>query len=106
MNEDVEEDWLSFSFKLEADQAYISERKLALGAIVDERNNMIHVMLTGLDTGSIQSCRSISERLDEQSEGMRPEYENLHALVMEFLEDRRSAAAQLASELARNGIQS
>ena len=97
--EDIEEIWVKFSFKLEANKDYIEQRKSALERIVEERNILIHQMLSRLDQQSLQSCRELGVLLDEQAERIRPEYEVLRSLVMSLQTGRKDALEALSKEI-------
>ena len=86
---------ISFSFLVEADESHIEQRRAALARIVEERNFLIHEMLSELDQKSEQSCRDLSALLDEQHHRMVPEYDNLRALVLGLLEGRKRLKAAL-----------
>jgi len=94
-----EETWVKFSFQLEADEAYIEQRRAALARIVEERNNLIHQMLLTFDQQSLQSCQELGVLLDEQAERVRPEYEVLRSLVSPLQARRKEALEALSRKI-------
>jgi hypothetical protein len=90
-NDEIDEAWLGFSFRAEADRAFVEQRQAELGALVEERNKLIHQLLGEFDQTSIDSCRKLGALLDEQAERVRPEYEKLRSLILVLHEGRKNA---------------
>jgi len=99
-SEEVDEAWFSISFKIVEDEAVTEKRKMDLKHIVDERNFLIHQMLSNFKQESVESCRELCARLDEQLEKLKPEYENLRALINTIIAGRREAVDALAREIS------
>lgn len=79
--EELKEAWLSFSFKVEAnEQAIVAQRK-ALSLVVKERNALIHQMLSVFDPDSSESCQCLISALDEQNARLEPHYVWLMRMV-------------------------
>ena len=98
----VEDDKFSFYFKIEGDQACVEQQRAALDQLVQERNVLIHQMLSRLDQTSLESCRELGVLLDEQAERMRPEYENLRSLVMALQTTKKEAFEALAKNICNS----
>jgi len=96
---EIDETWISFSFRHNADEAYIEERKASLARIVEERNILIHQMLSKLDQQSLQSCRELGIQLEEQAERVRPEYETLRSLARSLQAGRKEALETLSRQI-------
>jgi len=84
----INESQFSVQFRVEADEKFIEERKIALDDIVQQRNRLIHQMLLEFDQTSVASCKKLSAILDEQNEKIKTEYllikEQLAALVSAY----------------------
>ena len=89
---------VTFSFRIEADAALVAERKLALRAVVRERNKLVHQWLSEFDPSSRESCQKLGVALDEQNARVLPEFESLRAIVRTLREFQREAAKHLTSE--------
>jgi len=99
-SEEIDEAWFSISFRIEEDEAVTEKRKMDLKHIVEERNVLIHQMLSNFKQESVESCRKLCERLDEQLEKLKPEYENLRALIKTIISGRKDAVEALAREFS------
>lgn len=62
----IQEPWLSFRFSIESDDATRLEWRKNLRKVVQERNALIHKMLSNFDPHAVESCRALSAVLDEQ----------------------------------------
>lgn len=78
---DLDEAFIKISFTVDADPAFLEQRKRALEHIVTERNTLIHQTLQSFDQTSIESCRALNIVLDEQAERVRLEFENIQSLA-------------------------
>lgn len=94
---EITEAQFAFSFTVKASNDVIKQRRASLERIVQERNNLIHQMLSDFDQTSIQSCRNLNEKLDEQAERLKPEYKALLDLVQSF----NSIAKQALTEFTK-----
>lgn len=86
----------SISLTVESTSEAIEQQRTALERVVEERNHLIHQMLSKFDQSSIESCQNLSSVLDAQLDKLRPQYENLLQLVKAMRD-----GAQL---LAENGL--
>ncbi len=96
--EDLAEAWLSCSFEIESGEDFAKERKTALKAIVEERNKLIHQMLAHFDTGSLESCVTLSAELDEQHTKLIPEFALLESMVRALNEAQHELVGFFQSE--------
>lgn len=92
---DSDEFWISVSLYIDMDANQLEEEKGVLSALVEERNNLIHKDLAGLNTNSIDSCRQFSSRLDEQYERLYPVYEKFRRTNQLILAGYRTAVDKL-----------
>lgn len=95
---DVEKVSVSFSFRMELEPALVTQRKKALRSVVSERNNLIHKWLGTFDPNSLEGCRALEVKLDEQHERIWPEFETLRGIVQAVREFDREAAQYFNSE--------
>ena len=98
--EGLDEAIFKFSFTIDADPAFVEQRKLALERIVMERNTLIHQTLSRFDSTSIESCRTLNVALDEQADRVRSEFENMLTLVNTMHDVSKVAVAALANEIS------
>lgn len=97
-DEEVDEAYLSFSFKIECDAGYYESKKEALAKLVSERNDLIHHLLPRFNTSSVESCEALGKELDAQSESIRIEIKNLRSMAEALNEGRKQMADFLKSE--------
>ncbi len=57
------------------------EKKSILNKILEERNDLVHHMILNFDESSIDSCREIEIKLDEQRDCLLPELKDLRSKV-------------------------
>ncbi len=62
----ITEPWLSFSFRIETDPAVVEEWRKTLKELIDERNDLVHHLLSRWNFHDADSCRALAVRLDEQ----------------------------------------
>jgi hypothetical protein len=90
---DTREAWVTHSISL-SDGSQMKEWRKEFRRVVRERNDLNHRMLATWNPSSIESCRSLCERLDAQSARMLPAYKHLESVVKAICESHE--------ELARN----
>lgn len=93
-----EEAEVSFSFRIESNEAIAKERRKALRAVVAERNKLVHQWLAELDPGSRDSCLRLSAELDAQHARVMPQFEALRGVFSAFKKLRAEMARYFASE--------
>lgn len=64
--ETITEPWLALSFRIGIDPAMIDESRSTLKALVEERNDLVHHLLSRWNLHDADSCRTLSAELDEQ----------------------------------------
>lgn len=62
----ITEPWLAFSFQIAGDAADIEESRKTLKALIDERNDLVHHLLSRWNLRDADSCFALSTELDEQ----------------------------------------
>jgi hypothetical protein len=62
----ITEPWLAFSFRIAGDPAEIEESRRTLTALIEERNHLVHHVLSRWNLHDVGSCRALSAELDEQ----------------------------------------
>jgi len=99
--EEIDEAYLSFSFRIECDEGYYESKKEALAKLVSERNDLIHHLLPRFDTSSVKSCEVLANELDAQSKNICLEIKNLKAMAEALNDGRKEIADFLQSEEGR-----
>jgi hypothetical protein len=64
--ETISEPWFSFSFRVELDPAAVEESRKTLEALIDERNDLVHHLLSRWNVHDADSCHSLAEELNQQ----------------------------------------
>ena len=98
---ELNEAWLSISFTIKSDKRRIEKRRMALARVVEERNDLIHNLLSRFDPESTQSCQYLIKILDEQNERLEPHQHfvsrtlsQLHSLQKEVLKHMEAILSQ------------
>lgn len=91
--------WLSYSFKIEADEEHVVERTASLARLVEERNKLIHQMLAAYDASTIIGCENMVKTLDEQHEMLVSEYEQVRETYNSMIDLRKEAFSQILKGL-------
>lgn len=78
--EETHEIWLSFNIDIGMDATEQAQWKERLGTLIDERNWLIHHLLPEWNITSIESGKSMEQRLDQQREKLLPELERLQSI--------------------------
>jgi hypothetical protein len=105
ISDEITEPYISISLGISADAAFIENKKAALKALVDERNELVHHLLLRLDLLSIQSCLEMGKVLDEQRERQKEEYEHLAAQIQQIKDTSAEASAFFASDEGQKAIE-
>ena len=82
--QDLQELWMSISFKIHMDPEAREELASELAAIVSERNDLIHLKLATLNTNSPLDCKELMIFLDDQNKRITPVLEKLGELAWSF----------------------
>jgi hypothetical protein len=63
---EITEPWVGFSFRLAGDPVENEKNNMTLKALIDERNDLVHHLLSRWNPRDVESCRALSAELDEQ----------------------------------------
>jgi len=88
----------SISFNVNADADFYESKKQALKSLVDDRNDLIHHLLSRFNPESIESCLETGHYLEQQREKLIPEYDFLKSLLVGLKEGIDQYANFLNSE--------
>ena len=100
---ELDEIWMSLSFRIQSDKDSINNRKRELAELVNERNLLIHSWLAELDFDSVESCEKLISLLDEQDDRLKPHYDSLMRLVGNIHVAQQELFKQLGDPFARTG---
>ncbi len=64
--DEITERWLGFAFRIEGDPGDLEESRRTLKALIDERNELVHHLLSRWNPRDAESCNALSNELDEQ----------------------------------------
>lgn len=103
--EQLDEAYLSFSFRIECDEDYYQSQKEALAQLVSERNDLIHHLLPRFNMNSAESCEVISQELEEQAEKIRLEIKNLQSIAKALHKGREELGDYLQSEEGKKELE-
>ena len=94
----ITEPWLAFSFRVDGDPADIEERRRTLKSLIEERNDLVHHVLSRWDPRDVESCRALSAELDEQRRSIIAEIERYSAFANTLKEGARELQDFIDSE--------
>ena len=75
--DDLKEAWVAFGFRIEGGMEQKKATRKALSLVVEERNQLVHKMLSEFDSASVESCRALIDLLDQQQERIAPHFERI-----------------------------
>lgn len=87
---EITEPWLTFSFRIEGDPKDLEGSRRALKALIDERNDLVHHLLSRWNLRDAESCNALSTELDEQR----------HRIILET--EKYRAYANTVREVAKD----
>ncbi|HDU8571232.1 TPA: hypothetical protein RG687_001002 [Vibrio parahaemolyticus] len=102
--EEVKEPHFSFDFGIECDESSYLERKDSFSKLVQERNELVHHLLLELDITSIDSCKQVEARLDEQREKILFEIKNVQSVAEALLNVRKIMSDFLLSDEGKSEL--
>lgn len=73
--------WMSSEFRIGGGCDQKEATRKALSLVVEERNYLVHEMLSDFDSASVEGCRQLIDYLDGQHERLTPQFDR----VMEWL---------------------
>ena len=90
--------WIACSFKMNASESFVVDRRSALARIVEERNKLIHQLLPLYESSSIEGCERMIKSLDEQHALLLPEYTHTKEMCEAMIDLRDEAILQLKKQ--------
>lgn len=103
--EDLDEAFISFSFRIERDEDCYEGQKEILAQLVSDRNDLIHHLLPRFDINSAESCETLSQELDQQAEKIRLEINNMQSTAEALYKGHEELGSYLQSEQCKNEIE-
>lgn len=94
--DDAKEPWLQIRVSFESAEESLELRR-GLEALVVERNELAHHLLSKWDTKSVEATRRLSDELDTQRERLIPVFNRLWNLVIAVQDGAKAQMAFLAS---------
>jgi len=88
---EITEPWLAFSFRIAGGPAEIEENRRTLKALIEERNDLVHHVLSRWNLHDVESCRALAAELDKQRLRIISEIERYRA----YADALREAAREL-----------
>ena len=73
--------YVTFSYSIQAEEAFVVQRTVALKLLVDERNELIHHFLPKWSRKSLKSGNEVSLQLDQQHARISVEFETLRGYL-------------------------
>ncbi len=98
---DIREPWLSFSFRIAVDQDASEDTRGTLKALIEERNELVHHLLSRWNLGDAESCNALSNELDQQRLRILREIERFRAYANTVGELARELQAFIDSDDGR-----
>jgi len=95
---DLQEAYISFTFRLDVDAVYYETKKEVLASLVADRNELIHHLLSRINPESIESWLETDKYLDQQREKFLPELDQLKSMVDNLQEGRKQLSEYLMSD--------
>lgn len=95
---DLEEAYISFSFRLDVDAVYYETKKEVLASLVADRNELIHHLLPRLNPKSIESWLETEAYLDQQREKLILELNELQSIAGALKDSREELAEYIKSD--------
>ncbi len=102
--EERSEVWISFSFHIEGDAAFVESRNRALADVVANRNALIHKLLPKWNSDSFESCRLLEQHLDEQCIPVRAEIAHFQKLLETIRDLGKTSQEYFDSEAGQNAV--
>jgi len=99
--EAITEPWLSFSFRIALDQGAIEDSRRKLKALIEERNDLVHHLLSRWNLRDAESCNALSIELDQQRLKIILEIERFRAYANGVGEMAKELQAFIDSEDGR-----
>lgn len=104
-HEQLDEAYLSLSFSVGYGDNHSQNQKEALAQLVTERNDLIHHLLPRFKADSAESCKSLGQELDVQSEKIRLEIKSAQSVAQDLHKGREYLVDYLQSEKCRKVLE-
>jgi hypothetical protein len=100
---DPSKPWFSFSFRIEAEEQFVQQRKKEMRRLVRERNKLIHTSAAAIRPDDTDKWIELGVFLDEQRTELVAEHEKLRLLIRNLAEMAKHSAQVIESELLDAG---
>ena len=94
-----DEAWMSISLRIESNENSIRDRKRQLRQLVQERNRLVHRLLTNFDPDSVESCENLIQQLDDQVDRLIPHYQSFMGIIGNMQRAQQEIMKHLEAEL-------
>lgn len=101
----ISEPWISFKMRFVPTDPLNTELNDGLRSVVEERNELVHHMLSRWNESSLEDTKSILKELDEQRERLIPVFTQLASMVQDLKKGQKAALEFLTSEEGRQAIE-
>jgi hypothetical protein len=101
---EITEPWLCMSFRIVADPVSIEASRKTLEALVGERNDLVHHLLSRWNLHDADRCRALSVELDEQRSRIASEIEKYRVYANITQEMARELQAFIASDAGQRQV--
>jgi hypothetical protein len=95
---EISEPWLAFSFRIAADPTDVEESRKSLKALIEERNDLVHHLLSRWNLHEPDSCNALSAELDEQRRRILAEIEKYRVYANTLREAAKELQAFIDSD--------
>lgn len=102
--DEISEPWISFTFRIDSDAAFIDSRIQALADLVAARNNLIHKLLPRWKLDSMESCRELEAYLDDQAVLVRAEIAHFQEMIRSIREHAAATQAFIDSDAGKKAF--
>ncbi len=96
------EAWFSFSYRFEADETFVRQRKMELRRLVRERNKLIHTAAAEIKPEDAEKWIELIMLLNEQRNELAAEHEKLRIMIVDLAEMAKQSAQVIQSKLLRD----
>ena len=98
---EITEPWLAFRFRITGDIVEVEESRKSLKALIEERNDLVHHLLSRWNLRDADSCNALSAELDEQRRRIVVEIERYRAYANTLGEAARELQAFIDSDAGK-----
>jgi hypothetical protein len=95
---DINQAHISFRFSIDSGAEYYEAKKANLARLLIERNELVHHLLPQFDTSSVNSCRELNCKLEEQRKRIRHEIKEVRLIATSLQKGRKELANFLGSD--------